>query len=87
MELKLGQHITVILYRGPSKVEAECLYGSLMDFYNRKEPMLMAGTEFYILIEGAKKEEFDDSPIPCNTHIMYQVTLKGELVDGKAHKS
>jgi len=88
MDLKLGQKITVIIYRGTSKVEAEAVYSHLQNAYKGKEPIPLNGTDFYILVAGAKKEEFSDSPmIPFTQKKNYQITLKGEIVDGKKIKS
>ena len=83
MELKSGQHVTVILYHGPSEVEADALYHHLQNAYSSHKPIPLNGSPFDILVEGAKKEKCDDSPDPFNQHIVYRVILKGELCDAK----
>jgi len=88
MELKAGQHVTVILYHGPSEVEADALYHHLKNAYDSHKPIPLNGSSFDILVEGAKKETCNDSPdppwlSPWNEHIVYRVILKGELCDAK----
>lgn len=88
MDFILGQRIKVIVYRGPSEVEADAVYVQLQTAYATKRPIPLNGTEFYISVEGAKKEHFADTPKPpFNQTTVYQITLRGVLVDGKNYKS
>ena len=76
IELVKGQHISVILYKGTSNVEAESLYNYLDGNYKTNTPVLLNGTDFSLHITDAIAKSTPDIFRDCT---IYEIVVRGEL--------
>jgi hypothetical protein len=72
-----GQKISAMLYRGPSKIEAEVIFDFLKKNYNEKILVPLKGSTLRIDIMDVN---YTDESDPGDTEPLHMVTIKGVLV-------
>jgi len=75
--LAKGQKITVTLYKGNSRVEAQATFKFLKEKCNAKKSIPLGGSNFHIMIEDVVCLSSD-----CleRMDVLYKINLKGELL-------
>ena len=76
IELVKGQNISVVLYTGTSKLEAESLYNYLDGNYKNNTWLLLNGTDFSLRITDVIVMTSPDLFKDCT---VYTIEVKGEL--------
>ena len=76
--MKKGDKISVVVYSGPSKAEADAVYNYLNDHYEYLQPAPFNGTEFKLKVLSVERRNVpNDNVVELPRE---KILMKGELV-------
>ena len=76
--MKKGDKISVIVYSGHSKAEADAVYNYLNDHYERLKPAPLKGTEFTLKVLSVERRNVpNDNVVELPRE---EILMKGELI-------